>query len=278
MPRSSTKLHGVLPANARGRYRSPQPHPLDTLTSGAQAARATPTTTNRPAGGNKTMKVLHDVTARVNSGTAWEMQKGQRCRIAFQSIVDFVVFNRDNLSERFDQARTKANQGKIYLSTGDRLLSKINNTMMTIVEDTFKGTHDLQYGMCSECSYTSRWNLRHLPPWNKLYPECGITCREDLPLWGCYENIMTALQNYPIMPIDIPAPFNIGQHMELDAKGNLQWAVFAKHKELFDENTHIDLRAEMNCLCAASCDPGSGKLGSSKGFYSKPIRVQVFDA
>jgi uncharacterized protein YcgI (DUF1989 family) len=222
------------------------------------------------------MKAVHERTVRVNSGHAWEMKKGQRVRITFQSIVDFVVFNRDNLQERFDQARTKANQGKIYLSTGDQLLSKVNNPMMTIVEDTFKGHHDLQYGMCSECSYTTRWNRRHLPPWNKLYPEAGITCREDLPLWGCYENIMTALQNYPIVPLDIPAPLNIGQHMELDEKGNLIWAVFAKHKELFDPVPHIDLRAEMNCLCAASCDPGSGKLGSSKGFYPKPIRIEVF--
>ena len=60
------------------------------------------------------MKALHDQTVRVNSGAAWEMKKGQRVRITFQSIVDFVVFNRDNLHERFDQARTKANQGKIY--------------------------------------------------------------------------------------------------------------------------------------------------------------------
>jgi uncharacterized protein len=223
------------------------------------------------------MKALHDETVRVNSGAAWEMQKGQRVRITFQSIVDFVVFNRDNLHERFDQARTKANQGKIYLTTGDLLLSKLNTPMMTIAEDTFKGTHDLQYGMCSACSYTSRWNRRHLPPWKALYAQAGITCREDLPLWGCYENIMTALQNYPIIPLDIPAPLNIGQHMELDSKGNLQWAVFEKHKELFDPIPHIDLRAEMNCLCAASCDPGGGKLGSCKGFYSKPIRIQVFD-
>jgi uncharacterized protein YcgI (DUF1989 family) len=88
---------------------------------------------------------------------------------------------------------------------------------------------------------------------------------------------MTALQNYPIIPLDIPAPLNIGQHMELDENGNLIWAVFAKHKELFDPVPHIDLRAEMNCLCAASCDPGSGKLGGSKGFYPKPIRIQVFE-
>jgi hypothetical protein len=76
------------------------------------------------------MKAMHDVTVRVNSGTAWDMKKGQRVRITFQSIVDFVVFNRDNLHERFDQARTKANQGKIYLSTGDLLVSKLNAPMI----------------------------------------------------------------------------------------------------------------------------------------------------
>src|SRR2546423_1724055 len=123
------------------------------------------------------MKALHDETVRVNSGTAWEMKKGQRVRITFQSIVDFVVFKLDNLTERFDQARTKAQQGKIYVTTGDQLLSKLNNPMMTVVEDTFKGTHDLQYGMCSACSYTARWNRRHLSPWKELYAEAGITKR-----------------------------------------------------------------------------------------------------
>jgi hypothetical protein len=51
------------------------------------------------------MKALHDVTVRVNSGTAWEMKKGQRARITFQSIVDFVVFNRDSLQERTSAVR-----------------------------------------------------------------------------------------------------------------------------------------------------------------------------
>ncbi|HYP11761.1 MAG TPA: hypothetical protein VEQ86_09830, partial [Xanthobacteraceae bacterium] len=41
----------------------------------------------RSNGGNKPMKALHDQTVRVNSGAAWEMKKGQRVRITFQSIV-----------------------------------------------------------------------------------------------------------------------------------------------------------------------------------------------
>ena len=85
-----------------------------------------------------------------NSGKAFVLKKGQRIHIEGRSIVDFVAFNLDNLKERFDQARTKTNQAKIFISTGDRLFSKLNNIMLTIVADTFtEGRHDLQKGMCS---------------------------------------------------------------------------------------------------------------------------------
>src|SRR5258707_4851543 len=85
-----------------------------------------------------------------NTGFAFDLNKGQSVRITSQTIIDFICFNRKNLRERFDQARTKANQRKVFLTTGDSLVSKLNNTMMTIVDDTLKeGHHDLQEGMCS---------------------------------------------------------------------------------------------------------------------------------
>ena len=80
-----------------------------------------------------------------NTGYAFDLKQGQSIRIRSQTIIDFVCFNRANLRERFDQARTKANQRKVFLTTGDLLVSKLNNAMMTITEDTFKeGHHDLQ--------------------------------------------------------------------------------------------------------------------------------------
>src|SRR5688500_8002926 len=82
-----------------------------------------------------------------NTGFVFDLKQGQSVRIRSQTIIDFVCVNRDNLRERFDQARTKANQRKVFISTGDVLVSKLNNTMMTITEDTFKeGHHDLQEG------------------------------------------------------------------------------------------------------------------------------------
>ena len=51
------------------------------------------------------MAVLQSEVVPKNSGRAYILKKGQRLRIAGKSIVDFVAFNLDDLTERFDQAR-----------------------------------------------------------------------------------------------------------------------------------------------------------------------------
>ena len=67
------------------------------------------------------MAILKSEIVPKNSGAAFEVKKGQRLRIAGKSIVDFVAFNLHDLAERFDQARTKTNQVKIFISPGDVL-------------------------------------------------------------------------------------------------------------------------------------------------------------
>ena len=63
------------------------------------------------------------------------------------------------------------------------LVSKLNNTLMTIVEDTFKeGHHDLQEGMCSR----KRHELAAARGmWEKTY---GRPLSE-MPPRGCTENL-----------------------------------------------------------------------------------------
>lgn len=94
------------------------------------------------------MTLAEDVVIPKNTGRAFILKKGQRIRVIGESTVDFVAFNLDNLRERFDQARTKVLQGKIFISNGDQLISKFGNPMLTIIEDGYKeqGTHDLQKG------------------------------------------------------------------------------------------------------------------------------------
>jgi len=215
------------------------------------------------------MAVIEDVIVPKNTGKSFIVKKGQRIRVITESTVDFVVFNLDNLSERFDQARTKANQGKVYISTGDVLYSKLNHIMMTIVEDTYKGRHDLQYGMCSKYSRDEQWRRREIPEIKAWFKEWNITKREDLPDHGCYENITSGLQNYPILPLDIPSPLNLLQHMEIDAEGRM---IERRHRDRPEPGkpAHVDLRAEMNCLVSLSACPEPSMAG-------KAVRIQVFD-
>jgi len=188
-----------------------------------------------------------------NIGFAFDMKAGQSVRITSQTIIDFVCFCRENLRERFDQARTKANQRKVFISTGDQLISKLNNTMMTIVEDTFEGHHDLQEGMCSR----KRHELAAAKGiWEKTY---GRPLSE-MPPRGCTENLGTALAPYGIAVEDVPSPFNIFQHMIIHADtGELEHS----HLRPKPPGAYVTLRAEMNLLTAISTCPDMAAGGNT---------------
>ena len=188
-----------------------------------------------------------------NVGFAFDMKAGQSVRITSQTIIDFVCFCRENLRERFDQARTKANQRKVFISTGDQLISKLNNTMMIIVEDTFEGHHDLQEGMCSRkrhelAAAKGIWETTYGRPLSEMPPR------------GCTENLGTTLAPYGIAVEDVPSPFNIFQHMIIHADtGELAHS----HLRPKPPGAHVTLRAEMNLLAALSTCPDMAAGGNT---------------
>jgi len=192
-------------------------------------------------------RILLEAEIPRNTGWACELRKGQVIRITGTTIVDFVAFNRDDLTERFDQARTRVYNRKIFISTGDVLMTMSNRPLLTIIEDTYKeGTHDLQHGMCSR----SRFELaaregkiastygRHIP-------------LEELPDHGCWENLTEALKPWNIPAYDIPSPFNIFQTIAINAKTG----VMVKSTTRPKPGTYVDLRAEMDCVVAISSCP-----------------------
>src|SRR5258705_7677013 len=96
------------------------------------------------------MKTISETHVPHNTGWSAEMKQGQVTRITATTTVDFVFFKLDNLVERFDQPRTKVYNMKLFISTGDKLMGRNNQHMMTITYDGTKtGTHELQKGICS---------------------------------------------------------------------------------------------------------------------------------
>jgi uncharacterized protein YcgI (DUF1989 family) len=190
------------------------------------------------------------------------VRQGQRLEVFGTTIADFVCFNADNLRERFDQARTKANQGKFFISTGDVLYSRFNRVMLTILADGFReGHHDLQEGMCSAERYRLGLQLGTL-----AHTYGRPFTAETIPDHGCTENLSAALAPYGIAPEDIPSPFNLFQHMEMDCLSGRMRHTTVRPRP----GTSIRFRAEMNLLCAISACP-------DLAVGARPITVEVGD-
>ena len=205
------------------------------------------------------MKTLRSETVPHNTGWAAELREGQVIRISGTTTVDFVAFSLQNLRERFDQARTKVYNMKIFISTGDKLMSKSNQHLMTIVEDTYRdGTHDLQKGTCSGYRFQLAKQEGRLRDYYKRDVE--------IPDHGCWENLSRALEPYGIAPEDIPSPFNLYQTMKIDgATGRMEHTTIRPRP-----GTYVDLRAETDLLVALSACPDLPVGG-------KPVGVTIYE-
>ena len=203
------------------------------------------------------MKTLVDDLLPGRGGGAWMVREGQRIRVTDVeggAIGDFVCFNAHKLNERFSQARTKANQGRLLITTGNHLYTRDNNILLTITEDTY-GIHDLQFGMCSA------WVWQNL---GKDYTSWGVKDHVGGPMgrppFGCYEVLQKALKEYPIAPENIPEPLNLFQ--TLDYKEDLSFKTVNARTKPGD---YIEFVAKMDTLCALSACPSMGR----------PLRVQI---
>ena len=193
------------------------------------------------------MKKLQEDHVPYNTGWAGELKKGQVIRIIATTTIDFVCMRLDNLKERFDQARTKVYNMKLFITTGDKLMGRNNQHMMTIVENTNReGTHDLQKGMCSGIRFQlAKKEGRLREYYHRDFKD------DEIPDHGCYENLSQALAPYGIAPEDIPSPWNLNQHMTIDGKTGRMNHTTVRAKP----GSYVDLRAEMDLVVALSACP-----------------------
>jgi uncharacterized protein YcgI (DUF1989 family) len=206
------------------------------------------------------MKKILEAHVPHNTGWSAGMKQGQVIRISATTTVDFVFFRQSNLRERFDQARTKVYNMKLFLSAGDKLMGRDNQHMMTILHDGFTaGTHDLQKGMCSGYRFKLAQQENRL---GEYYPRKI----DAIPDHGCYENLSKAVASYGIIPEDLPSPFNLNQHMKIDGVTGKMEHTQVRPKD----GNYMDLRAEMDLLVALSACPDLPVGG-------KPVDVMIYE-
>jgi len=197
------------------------------------------------------MSSLRKILIPASSARAFSVKRGEVIKVIDSfggQVVDFVCFNAQDTSERIDQSRTRINNWKYRISTGDSIYTNRNNQIFSILEDTV-GIHDLTFPGCSSYAY------EHLLK-NKAKK-------------GCVENLIESLGQVGLSLSDIPPPISFFMEVEYDLKSNVPVIKPAPSKS----GDYITLRAEMDCIAAASsCADDITDCNHGK---CKPVEIHV---
>ena len=193
----------------------------------------------------------------VPPGRAWSAQlgPGQYLRIVDlegRQGVDFLCYNGDDLSERYNAPNTMKAAQSILLTEGTVLYSDLANPMMTLVADTVGG-HDTIGGCCSAPSNRMLYGVKGIP--------------------GCRENFLAALQEHGGEWRDIVPNVNFFCDVPVGRGGALQDGVFVEGRS--KPGDYVVLRAEMPILAVVSNCPQVNNPCNDG--VPTPIRISIED-
>jgi uncharacterized protein len=182
------------------------------------------------------------------------LRRGQTLRIVDsegQQAVDALLYNADDLSERYSAQDTLRTQGSAYVQLGTKLISNRDRVMATITADTC-GQHDTSAGCCSCESNAVRF---------------GEATKYQ---HACRENFILELSRYGLTKRDIVANLNFFMNVPIDPKGN-----FTVVDGISAPGSHIEITAEMDLIFVISNCPQVNN--PCNGFNPTPVQVLIWD-
>ncbi len=196
--------------------------------------------------------------ADVPAGEPWlyRLRAGQTLRILDlegNQAVDTLFFNANDVRERYSAVDTIRAQGRLYLTTGSRLLSNDGRVMLTIVADTC-GRHDTLGGACAAESNQVRYAL------------------DKWPMHSCRDNFLLAIATADVglSKRDLTSNINFFMNVPVTPDGKLSFA-----DGISAPGKYVELEAQMDVLVLISNCP---QLNNPCNAYNPtPIRLLVWD-
>jgi urea carboxylase-associated protein 1 len=197
-----------------------------------------------------TLRIIEDRVLPPDTPWGRVIEKGQTLRIVDlegKQAVDFLCYNAQDPSERYNAADTMKYAGTIFVTKGHGVYSDMGRRLFTIVDDTC-GRHDTIGGCCSAQSNELRYGVKDTP--------------------NCRQNFLRALEPFGLGKRDIVANLNWFMNVPVAPDGTMAIA-----DGLSKPGDHVDLRAEMDVLAVISNCPQT--RNPCNGFSPTPIRVIV---
>jgi len=146
-------------------------------------------------------------------------------------VVDTWAFNRSDLREFLSVEHCRPVVGGLMVKVGHSLVTNKRRPILTLVEDTSPGIHDMLYAACDRYRYEM------------------LGCQEYHD--NCTDNLASVFREMGLQQPETPCPLNIFQNSVPDPVTgviNLAPSVAAP-------GDYVTLRAEMDLLIVFSCCP-----------------------
>ena len=170
-------------------------------------------------------------------GTSVLVQKGQSIKITNtygKQVVDFWAFNPNNAFDYLSMVHCRTVLSKISLAVNDTLVSSKRKPMVTLVEDTTPGVHDMLWSACD----AERYRMLGAQGWHD----------------NCSHNLHTTLKNdHPTIAIPeewTPDPLNLFMNVPVNHRAGLDTAAPVSEK-----GQYVVLKAEADVVIVMSACP-----------------------
>lgn len=173
----------------------------------------------------------------------------QIVNIEGSQVVDLWAFVQPDTQEFLSTEHTRSCLQKLIPEVGDNLYSNQRRPILTIVEDTSPGIHDMLLSACD----IQRYELLGHVGYHK----------------NCTDNLIDTAKDFGHELKEIPSPFNIFERVEISPKGHL-----AILPPLVEAGQFITLKAAKALLVIMSACPMDIALTNGPDRRSKPVLVR----
>lgn len=199
--------------------------------------------------GSFEINASHDVAAR--TGLTFLVEPGDLIRITDlegAQPVDFWAFNADNYLEFLSCEHTKPSIEKLFPHLGDAAYTNNRRKIVTLIEDTSPGQHDMQFAACDPTRYA----------------ELGVEGGHE----SCQDNLHKALASIGIRLDFTPQPWNLFTNFFINPDGTFTIKVPESKP-----GDYAVLRADMPAHIVVSACPQDQNL--TCGGHPTSVKVEV---
>ena len=198
------------------------------------------------------MQVKQELVVEGGFGGHMNIAAGEHVRVTNlegSQVCDFWAFVQGDTNEFLSAEHTRSTLEKLVPSVGDQLYSNRRHAMLSVVEDTSPGTHDLLMSACCP----RRYELLGHEGYHR----------------SCAENLCLVMDEAGEMAHELPSPFNIFQNVEIQSESRI---AIVPPKVAAGE--YLEMRAECDLLAVISACPMDLAMTNGPDGKTRPIKLE----